>query len=172
MPFSGVGRNEIVPADPSRARSRPNIVSTDGGLSPANLGFLDAARAAWEDASRPAGGSTWRVPGSMSCARAAAGVKSAARTIKIGNSRNSRSVWIDRPSKISGQCASHKLSRIAAESRQVYRSRLPVDEALQATPGRRGNTAGPRQLAQTFVLRAPLAPYIRLILRLCVAIPI
>jgi hypothetical protein len=56
IPFSGVVRNEMTPPDPSRARSRPKIVSTEGGLSPANLGLREGEPVDSEAAFWPPGG--------------------------------------------------------------------------------------------------------------------
>src|SRR6202023_3108188 len=66
----------------------PKIVSSEGGLSPAGFGCPGATPGELGAVSFPVEGDAWRAPGSMSWARANAGVKRAARSTTEGKSLN------------------------------------------------------------------------------------
>jgi hypothetical protein len=171
-PLPDVCRKAMIPANPSRDSSCPEIVSSEGGLSlgcpgvaPVKLGAILFA----------VEGDAWRAPGSMSCARPNAGVNKAARSATEGKYLNWTPVWMKFRDTIALWVASWHASAVG-RSKQANLPDLVRIPAVSPCPCRRYGAGQILGRAAACLEPSPCTPrsptYIRRILRSCAAIPI
>src|SRR5205807_5254836 len=126
----------MIPANPSRDNSCPKIVSSEGGLSPADFGCPGVATVGFGEILFAVEGDAWRAPGSMSCARPNAGVKRAIRSTTEGKCLNWTPAQIARM-KCRGTIALWSGSwHVCAigQSKQGKLTEFPGDSARQTAP--------------------------------------